>query len=108
MSGVLHALRAAAAHMAAPILHLRLLNPYLLSSLTRDVAAHVSIARQARGQPRLSSSSSSSSGGGNKDETSMTGVSSFAFQVELEKITLHKLHHQQLQAAFCWCQKVLL
>ena len=74
MSGLLHAAAAATGQMALPVLHLRALNPYLVSTLEAPgVAGTISIPRQQRGallghQPSAMSSS-------------ISGISSFAFQV---------------------------
>jgi hypothetical protein len=73
MSGLVHAVAAAAGHTALPVLHLRALNPYLIGTLEAPgVAGSVSISRQPRGAVL-----------GQHPAGSITGVSSFAFQVRL-------------------------
>lgn len=71
ISGLVHAAAAAAGHTALPVLHLRALNPYLIGTLEAPgVAGCVSIPRQQRGAVL-----------GQHPAGSITGVSSFAFQV---------------------------
>lgn len=71
MSGLVHAVAAAAGYTALPVLHLRALNPYLIGTLEAPgVAGGVSIPRQQRGAML-----------GQHPAGSITGVSSFAFQV---------------------------
>ncbi|KAI8473970.1 MAG: hypothetical protein J3K34DRAFT_383389, partial [Monoraphidium minutum] len=69
LTGALHALRAAAARAAQPVLHLRTLNPHLASSLAHGVLAALSLPRQARG-----------AAAGGREGGLVSGVSSFAFQ----------------------------
>lgn len=77
MSGLLHAAAAAAAHAALPVLHLRALNPYLTGTLEAPgIAGTVSIPRQQRGAVL-----------GQHSMGSITGISSFAFQVGREMLT---------------------
>lgn len=78
MSGVVHAIMAASARLALPIVHLDSLNPYLLGTLGAvDRVSSISIPRQARGALVVSRAASPSSYG----HCAVTGVSSFAFQV---------------------------
>lgn len=73
MSGLVHAVAAAVNHAALPLLHLRGLNPYLISTLEAPgIAGTVSIPRQQR-----------SAVVGQHSAGSITGISSFAFQVSL-------------------------
>eukprot|EP00878_Enallax_costatus_P040474 GHUV01046735.1.p1 GENE.GHUV01046735.1~~GHUV01046735.1.p1 ORF type:complete len:123 (-),score=33.64 GHUV01046735.1:48-416(-) len=76
MSGAVHAIMAASMQLAPPVLHLRSLNPYLLGTLgAGDIAPTLSIPRQSRAALRGSTM------GSHHGHSSVTGVSSFAFQV---------------------------
>lgn len=78
MAGAVHAVMAASMRLALPVLHLRSLNPYLLGTLgSGDVATTISIPRQTRALVLGTTSALGSSHG----TRSITGVSSFAFQV---------------------------
>jgi hypothetical protein len=71
MSGLVHAAAAAASQAALPVLHLRALNPYLIGTLEAPgIAGSLSIPRQQRGAVV-----------GQHPAGSITGISSFAFQV---------------------------
>lgn len=71
MSGLVHAAAAAAGQAALPVLHLRALNPYLIGTLEAPgIAGTVSVPRQQRGAVL-----------GQQAAGSITGISSFAFQV---------------------------
>lgn len=71
MSGLWHAVAAAAAQVALPVLHLRALNPYLISTLEAPgIPGTLSIPRQQRGMAH-----------GQRNAGSVSGISSFAFQV---------------------------
>lgn len=71
LSGLVHAAAAAAARAVLPVLHLRSLNPYLTGTLEAPgISGTVSVPRQARGAVA-----------GQHAAGSITGISSFAFQV---------------------------
>lgn len=75
MAGLVHAAAAAAGHAALPVLHLRALNPYLVGALEAPgIAATISIPRQQRGAVL-----------GQHSAGSISGISSFAFQVRLTR-----------------------
>jgi acyl transferase domain-containing protein len=74
LSGLVHAAAAAAARAALPVLHLRSLNPYLIGTLEAPgISGTVSVPRQPRGAVA-----------GQHAAGSISGISSFAFQVCIE------------------------
>lgn len=83
MSGLVHAAAAVASQAALPVLHLRALNPYLIGTLEAPgVAGTLSIPRQQRGAVV-----------GQHPAGSITGISSFAFQVKLTASQLRAFCH---------------